>query len=94
MTTMRSSKALDWECLAKTEMHPLRLSILRALALLPPNEERSPKELSEFLDERLGNVSYHVRILAASGLIKLVRTVPRRGAMEHYYRVTPKALGK
>ena len=38
------------------------------------------------LAEPLGNVSYHVRTLADLGLIELVRKVPRRGAIEHYYR--------
>jgi len=38
--------------------------------------------------ERLGNVSYHVRILRELGLVELVRTEPRRGALEHFYRAT------
>jgi hypothetical protein len=33
----------------------------------------------------LSNVSYHVRQLAKAGLIELVATRPRRGALEHYY---------
>jgi hypothetical protein len=35
-------------------------------------------------------VSYHVRILARLGLIELVRTTPRRGAVEHHYRSLPR----
>jgi predicted transcriptional regulator len=30
-------------------------------------------------------VSYHVRQLEKAGLIELVATKPRRGALEHYY---------
>jgi predicted transcriptional regulator len=30
-------------------------------------------------------VSYHVRQLENAGLIELVATEPRRGALEHYY---------
>ncbi|MEA2125613.1 MAG: hypothetical protein QOI80_2395 [Solirubrobacteraceae bacterium] len=52
--------------------------------------EASPKELASQLDEKLGNVSYHVRILARLGLIELVRETPRRGAVEHHYRSTPR----
>jgi predicted transcriptional regulator len=52
--------------------------------------EASPKELAGQLGEKLGNVSYHVRILARLGLIELVRETPRRGAVEHHYRATPR----
>lgn len=66
--------------------HPLRASILTEL----DGGEASPKELAQTLDEKLGNVSYHVRILARLGLIELVRTTPRRGAVEHHYRAVPR----
>ena len=46
----------------------------------------SPSELSGELDEPIGNVSYHMRTLADLGMVELVRTEPRRGAVEHYYR--------
>src|SRR5918996_670444 len=45
----------------------------------------TPRELAEELDEPLGNVSYHMRFLADLNMVKLVRTEPRRGAVEHYY---------
>jgi hypothetical protein len=45
----------------------------------------SPSELADELDEPLGNVSYHMRFLADLKMVKLVRTEPRRGAVEHYY---------
>ena len=52
--------------------------------------EASPKELATQLGEKLGNVSYHVRILVRLGLIELVRETPRRGAVEHHYRSAPR----
>jgi DNA-binding transcriptional ArsR family regulator len=57
----------------------------RILGLL---DERvaSPRQLSDELDAPLQNVSYHVRELAKLGLIKLVRTTQRRGAIEHHYK--------
>jgi DNA-binding transcriptional ArsR family regulator len=68
--------------LVKAMAHPLRH---RVLVLL--NEKvASPNELARELGERLGNVSYHVRILLDLGAIELVRTTPRRGALEHHYR--------
>jgi hypothetical protein len=38
------------------------------------------------IDERLPNVSYHVRALLELGCVELVSTAQRRGAIEHYYR--------
>lgn len=66
--------------------HPLRARILGAL----DEHEASPKELAVRLDEKLGNVSYHVRILVRLGLIELVRETPRRGAVEHHYASVPR----
>ena len=61
--------------------HPLRLEILRRLT-----EPASPTQLAEELAQPLGNVSYHVRILAKAGLLELDRTEARRGALMHVYR--------
>ncbi len=47
----------------------------------------SPSELSDELGVPLGNVSYHVRQLQSFGLIRLVRTTPRRGSIEHHYEL-------
>lgn len=62
--------------------HPLRARILKAL----DRDEASPVELARQLDAPLGTVSYHVKTLADLGLVKLVRTTPRRGALEHHYK--------
>jgi DNA-binding transcriptional ArsR family regulator len=70
--------------LAKALAHPLRTRILAALE----GRTASPSELAEELDAPLGVVSYHVRRLAALGFVKLAKSVPRRGAVEHYYRAT------
>lgn len=68
--------------LAKALSHPMRTRILAIL-----NERvASPNEISEMIDERLPNVSYHVRALQDLGCIELVSTAQRRGAIEHYYR--------
>ena len=36
----------------------------------------------------LGVVSYHVRMLRGYDCVELVRTEPRRGAVQHFYRAT------
>jgi DNA-binding transcriptional ArsR family regulator len=68
--------------IAKALSHPMRARILGIL------DERvaSPNEIAEIIDERLPNVSYHVRALLDLGCIELVDTAQRRGAIEHYYR--------
>jgi DNA-binding transcriptional ArsR family regulator len=66
----------------KAIAHPLRH---RLLAIL--NERvASPKQLADEVGHPLTRVSYHVTTLAELGAIELVRTEPRRGATEHYYR--------
>jgi DNA-binding transcriptional ArsR family regulator len=82
--------------LVKALAHPLRVRILGVLQ----DRVASPSDLAEELKAPLGNVSYHVRILAQLGLLKLVKKRPRRGAIEHYYearsrvRVSDRAWGQ
>ena len=60
---------------------------MRARILMILNERvASPNEIADDIDERLPNVSYHVRALLDLGCIELVDTAQRRGAIEHYYR--------
>ena len=68
--------------LVKGLAHPLRIDILRILT----EGTASPTQIATRLQAPLGNVSYHVRFLARVGLIELLETRPRRGAVEHYYR--------
>ncbi len=72
--------------LAKALAHPLRVAIMTALE----DRTASPSELEAELPASLGTVSYHVRKLARLGLIELVGEARRRGAVEHYYRATPR----
>jgi DNA-binding transcriptional ArsR family regulator len=69
--------------LVKAIAHPLRLRILAELE----SGMKSPTELAERLDASIGAVSYHFRQLASLGLIKLAKRTPRRGAVEHHYRL-------
>lgn len=71
---------------AKALAHPLRSQILAALE----KRTASPSQLAAELDVPLGVLSYHVRRLTALGFLKLVKRVPRRGAVEHYYAATTK----
>jgi DNA-binding transcriptional ArsR family regulator len=66
----------------KALSHPLRFHILEVLN----QKVASPSEIAAELDEPLGNVAYHTKILAENGAIEQVRTAPVRGALEHFYR--------
>jgi len=72
----------------KALAHELRVAILGILT----ERTASPNELATMLDEGLSQVSYHVTVLRDYGLITLVETEPRRGAVEHYYRATASTL--
>jgi DNA-binding transcriptional ArsR family regulator len=58
---------------------------VRILSVLE-RQTASPNQLANELGVPLGNVSYHVRMLAKLGLIKLVSKRQRRGAIEHFYK--------
>jgi DNA-binding transcriptional ArsR family regulator len=79
----RGTKGVDLR-LVKALAHELRVEILTIL-----NERMaSPNELAKELGEGLSQVSYHVKVLKDYETITLVKTEPRRGAVEHYYRAT------
>src|SRR3954468_22165856 len=70
--------------IAKALAHPLRARILQRLG----ERVASPAELAAELGAPLGVVSYHVRMLRDYDCVELVRTEPRRGALQHFYRAT------
>jgi DNA-binding transcriptional ArsR family regulator len=52
----------------------------------------SPKEVADFLELDLTEVSYHVRKLKSQGMIRLVRMEKRRGFHEHFYELAKPVL--
>jgi DNA-binding transcriptional ArsR family regulator len=75
--------------MAKAMAHPLRGKILMHLS---NHGTASPADLSRLLEEPIGNVSYHVRMLLDLDCVELVDTRQRRGAVEHFYRATRRAI--
>jgi DNA-binding transcriptional ArsR family regulator len=69
------------EAVAKALTHPLRVQIFARLGVLPG----SAKDLAEEFDHSLGNIAYHLRRLRELGLVRLVKTVKKRGATEKIY---------
>lgn len=89
---------INYALIGERLLHTTQRLILETLA----EEERpmSPNELHRVLGEPLGNVSYHVNLLAGlnyksrfidAPLLEMVDTQPRRGAVEHFYRLTKRA---
>jgi len=77
---------VDWENLARSTAHPLRVSILEILGL-DGGRVLSPSDLSLELQIPLSNTNYHVTELAKGGLIELIHQRQVRGATEHFYRL-------
>lgn len=81
-----ASLPVDWENLARSTAHPLRISILEILGM-DGGRTLSPSELSKELQLPLSNTNYHVTELAKAKLIKLAGQRQVRGATEHFYRI-------
>ncbi|HEV7770519.1 MAG TPA: helix-turn-helix domain-containing protein [Solirubrobacterales bacterium] len=65
--------------------HPLRRHILR---ILGETEIASATEIARQKELRLGNVAYHVKVLADLEVLELVHQRKVRGASEKFYRST------
>jgi DNA-binding transcriptional ArsR family regulator len=86
-TAKHSAEAKRVSAVMRAASHPVRVTALAAFS----KGELSPVELSRALghsDWTLGVIAYHVRVLAANGLIELAGTIQRRGAVEHVYALT------
>lgn len=83
----KQSRAVS-ERLAMAVGHPIRIDALRIL-----NERTaSPSELARELQVPVTLVSYHIKELRKHRCIELVKTLPRRGAVEHFYRAIAPAI--
>jgi DNA-binding transcriptional ArsR family regulator len=82
-----SSKTVDQK-LIKALAHPLRVELLAILN----DRMASPNELHKELEEGLSQVSYHIKVLKDFECIEMVKTEPRRGAVEHYYRASERVF--
>ena len=71
----------------KALSHPLRIQILSMLEYADDNDKLSPVQAHRETGEALGVVSYHFRVLDDLGMLKKAGRRPRRGAVEHFYRL-------
>lgn len=96
---------INYALIGETLLHPTKRAILAVFDDGDEKQIWSPTGLAEEIDEPLGNVSYHVKDLAGivpprfdkpsrfadKPLLVLVDTRPRRGALEHFYALAPRA---
>jgi predicted transcriptional regulator len=68
--------------------HPRRRALLRRY--LQAERTLSPKELAGLEGRSLSGTSYHVRVLLECGAIEIASTRQVRGAVEHFYRPSPR----
>ncbi len=68
--------------------HPLRVHIIDALS----EATASPSDIARGVGLSVNYVAYHVKELEKLGYVELVKTEPRRGTVEHYYRVRRRFL--
>ena len=68
--------------MAKVMSSPKRLAILNVLH----ERTASPVQISRELEIGLSSVSAQIKVLKEYDCIELVKTEPRRGAIEHFYR--------
>jgi DNA-binding transcriptional ArsR family regulator len=73
----------------KALSHELRVEIL---TFLSEHTMASPVEMSKELGASIGTVSHHVKQLVKYGCAEEVKTRPRRGAVEHFYRATSRPV--
>jgi DNA-binding transcriptional regulator GbsR (MarR family) len=73
--------------LIKALAHPSRVHALHILN----QRAASPTELAPEVGTSVSRMAYHIRELEKFGCVELVRTTPRRGAIEHFYRALERA---
>jgi len=75
----------DWAGLVSRVVHPLKVTIVEALAWI--GQPLSAHDLERVLEGQvaLSLVSYHLRKLADLGVLEDVKSRQVRGATEHFY---------
>lgn len=76
--------------LGRALSHPLRISIL--MSMNAPKRRLSPSAFADESGEPLGTCAYHFRELRKFGCIEMVATAQRRGATEHLFEPTKRAM--
>jgi hypothetical protein len=78
---------IDWKRVAQATIHPTQVEILEALATV---DRLSPVQFHGY-GSSVSRVAYHFRALLKAQLLEPAGTSPRRGATEHFYRLSRSA---
>lgn len=86
--------ALNWEAIARSEVHPARLAILERMLSPPPNDDPgwSASTLAQATKLPLATVSHHVRLLRGGGWPVEIGRRQVGGAAQTFYAVSDAAL--
>jgi DNA-binding transcriptional ArsR family regulator len=80
---------IDWRAVADATLHPMQVRIIEEAA---SRDRLSPVQFRE-AGTSVSLVAYHFRALLKAGLLERAGTAPRRGATEHFYRLSRRARG-
>jgi hypothetical protein len=85
--TRNAAEVPLWEARLLGLLHPAVVEIVEACLWI--DEPLSASLLVRVFDGSypLNKLAYHVRRLAEAGVLELVSTTPRRGAIEHFLRL-------
>lgn len=83
----QAAKTLTAETVGKVLMHPVRVKVMATLR--GASKPMSPRQFAVVTAATLGTTAYHVRELSKLGLLKSSGTRPARGAVEHFYTLSP-----
>ena len=81
------ARTVNWQRVAEATLHPLQVEILKAAASC---DRISPVQFND-AGAPLPRVGYHFRALHKVGLLEEAGTASKRGATEHFYRLSRKA---
>lgn len=88
--TTRADKGVGTGEILKPIGHEVRIDIIR----ICHERTASPNEIAKETGRSLSMVSNHVAVLNKAGVLELMESVPRRGALEHYYHsAVPAKIG-
>lgn len=85
---------LNWEAIARSEIHPVRLAILeRMMSPAPAGDPGwSASTLAAALDLALAPTSHHVRVMRDRGWLVELNRRQVRGAVQTFYTLGGAAL--
>lgn len=87
MKTMGRNEPFDWNVLVPHIVNPTKVAVIEALSWI--GEPLSPTDLTKLITGNrksdLSRVSYHVRTLAKTGVLREIWRRPVRGSTETFY---------